>query len=581
MFKAYKYQKIIDNAKKEIEICNNKIKAIDSTIADIDSSYKEYEKQKESIQQSIYEIEHNNSYQALAKIEKDIEFERINNQKLNDCVNQLNRNILDESKIAKELNINTCLQTFIKTEDYCSFKEELEKYKQKLNETADTINEKIMFVKEKLTEGENKKKDLNDKISKIKNGLPSYRDNVLSLQQVIQEGIFNMTGENIKVIPFCELLDIVSGEERWRNALEGYLHTRRFDLFVPEKYYDMALNLYEKYKSERKIYGVGLVNTKKLTGKEEICPNSLATKLVAFDERAKSYANYILGNVICVETEGDLKKYDSSITPTVMVYQNKAARQTKPQIYQTPFIGRDALKIQLEQLQLYLQDCEKECNDLDAQKTSLEIKRRKINNSRYSKLEDVDNYWNKAKISKQKLNDMSEQFDKLKEQSGTLFVDLNGFYCQRDVIISKTKELHNKEIQYNSEKNGKQNLINVDNEKINKNKPILEDCLRDNDVRAVFYDFVKENNLSFDEIDNKERNAIGQIGKYESDTTKLMKDYINKYGFDSNSLIDSLDDFFKEYHLVVERELAKYEERLEKVKQTALITFQNSYIAEI
>ena len=57
----------------------------------------------------------------------------------------------------------------------------------------------------------------------------------------------------------------------------------------------------------------------------------------------------ILGKVQMCERYSDLKKYPTSITKECMKYQNRVASAIRPEIFNVPFIGKNAFKIQLEQ----------------------------------------------------------------------------------------------------------------------------------------------------------------------------------------------------------------------------------------
>lgn len=129
--------------------------------------------------------------------------------------------------------------------------------------------------------------------------------------------------------------------------------------------------MYEKYKKERKIFGVGLVNIAKIAP-SECQKNSLASKVICANETAQKYVNYIMGNVICVESENDLKKFERSITKTVMVYQNKASRQTKKEFYATPYIGRESRKIRLQAIIEQLESLAEELKAKNERKSALQ-----------------------------------------------------------------------------------------------------------------------------------------------------------------------------------------------------------------
>src|SRR5207248_7151560 len=70
--------------------------------------------------------------------------------------------------------------------------------------------------------------------------------------------------------PLCELIEVPNA--RWRDAVEGYLSTRRFDVIVAPEDYARALGLYERHKrayslpgrGEIFISGVGLVDIEKI-----------------------------------------------------------------------------------------------------------------------------------------------------------------------------------------------------------------------------------------------------------------------------------------------------------------------------
>ena len=169
----------------------------------------------------------------------------------------------------------------------------------------------------------------------------------MKLKGVLEEHLVDSMGKNVPVHIFCEVMDI--NNERWRNAIEGYLHTQKFDLLVPPAFFDEALSLYERYKFTLHIERVGLVNTGRLL--QEARParaNSLAEEVTAAVNYVAAYANWLLGEVIKCDSEQELQKYRRAITDTCMLYQNHTARQIPANRYETPFIGKEAVRAQLK-----------------------------------------------------------------------------------------------------------------------------------------------------------------------------------------------------------------------------------------
>ncbi len=149
--------------------------------------------------------------------------------------------------------------------------------------------------------------------------------------------------------PFCELVEVPN--DRWRDAVEGYLNTRRFDVLVAPEDFPRALGLYERHKRDYHlpgtgavfIAGVGLVDIEKLrTAVRPRDPRSLAEQVTTEDALARAYADYVLGDVIRCETEQELRQHRTGITATVMVYRNHVARQTPAEVFRRHYLGRAA-----------------------------------------------------------------------------------------------------------------------------------------------------------------------------------------------------------------------------------------------
>lgn len=157
--------------------------------------------------------------------------------------------------------------------------------------------------------------------------------------------------------PLCELIEVPNS--RWRDAVEGYLNTRRFDVIVAPEDYSRALGLYERNKraytlpgrGEVFISGVGLVDIEKiLQFGPRPAPRSLAEQVETDDTYARAYADFVLGDVICVDDEQSLRKHKAAITDSVMVYRNHVARQSPREIYSRHYIGQAALRRRVEEI---------------------------------------------------------------------------------------------------------------------------------------------------------------------------------------------------------------------------------------
>ena len=99
---------------------------------------------------------------------------------------------------------------------------------------------------------------------------------------------------------------------------------------------------------------MGLINSGKLEEYDIAPAGSLATVVESKSIYAKRYVNMVLGKVHMCKRVDELKQYPVSITPNCMRYQNHVASAIRPEIYTTPFIGKNAFKVQYEQALQYI-----------------------------------------------------------------------------------------------------------------------------------------------------------------------------------------------------------------------------------
>lgn len=188
--------------------------------------------------------------------------------------------------------------------------------------------------------------ELDQKIGQLKQKKLTYPEEVVRVRQAIQEE-FSRIGRSSEPRIFCELLEIT--DEQWRNAVEGYLNTQRFYILVEPESFDIALGIYDRLRKAKKAYGVGLINTRKLEMYGEAPEGTLATAVSSPNPYASQFANMVLGKVHMCGHYSELKNYPISITKECMKYQNQVASAIRPAVFETPFIGQNAVRVQLEQ----------------------------------------------------------------------------------------------------------------------------------------------------------------------------------------------------------------------------------------
>ncbi|NTZ17276.1 ATPase [Paenibacillus sp. JMULE4] len=198
-------------------------------------------------------------------------------------------------------------------------------------------------LQEKLGETDARIEELRTIIRDLEQQKRSYAEPVRQLKGILEERLRGRSA----VWVFCEHMELK--EELWRNAVEGYLNTQRFDLLVEPECFAEALSIYEREKRTYRLEGVGLVDTEKekrylgtaVTG-------SLALELQAEHPVIQAHVEHLLGKVMKAANEQELRHHRTAVTQSCMVYNNLVARQMRKEQYEVPFIGAKAIARQLE-----------------------------------------------------------------------------------------------------------------------------------------------------------------------------------------------------------------------------------------
>lgn len=172
-----------------------------------------------------------------------------------------------------------------------------------------------------------------------------YDRNVEELKSAIERELANL-GRAGEVRILCQLLSV--NDESWRNAIEGYLNKQKFYLLVDPEDFDLAVSVYDRLRKKKRIYGAGIINTRGLERFDEVDAASLAAKVDSENLYARRYINMVMGKLIMCDRPEELKQHNRAITRECMRYQNRVASVLNPKTYETPYIGQEAIRMQLE-----------------------------------------------------------------------------------------------------------------------------------------------------------------------------------------------------------------------------------------
>ena len=338
-------EKSKEDGLSQIRIDNQKLKNTISEKNNIEEQLKQVRAKLMQLQQTFENSDYRKLTEKLQnsidKLYEEKSAEEIRNQQLTDYLRFLNNYLNLLSKI-KEIPVTTeAVKNIGQNFDENQKIETVDKLEAFLNKEIESIREKNYEIK--------KERDLiSEQISKLENEINllesqsiQFPEETERLRNCIQKE-FEESGIDSPVYIFAELISIT--DKQWTNAIEGYLNTQRFYLIVEPEYYTRALQIYN---ANKRSYSQGIINFKKLPETEPE-NNSLASLVTTENRFARRYADYVLGNVICCEQLENLENYSSAITKDCMVYKNYVSRKIDPKIYAKPYIGKDAIEVQLK-----------------------------------------------------------------------------------------------------------------------------------------------------------------------------------------------------------------------------------------
>lgn len=213
-----------------------------------------------------------------------------------------------------------------------------------LKETAAGITHTVNNLKNEI---EQKRRELKRQLTDLERGVKPYHPKLLELKEDIGEALRRKFGKPVAVQILADLLEI--RDFRWGKAIEAYLHTQKFYLFVEPEYFVEALKVYDELKFKKGYYDWGLVDSGKIAAsKPNRVQGSLAEEILTENKYARLFIDHICGGLIKCDRVERLREHERAITDSCMLYQNYVARQLNPERWKNPYIGREAVAEQIK-----------------------------------------------------------------------------------------------------------------------------------------------------------------------------------------------------------------------------------------
>ena len=590
----------IDAAKKNEEV------RLEQTKVQLEMLQKERAEKQEIATNLRVELRHNQEFVALEEEKKELERQLEKRRNALQDESELKKSVAKAAKDSERLLMGV-KDAGGDSQELISCVREYRTQLQKLDSEANvaalkSLTDDVIHCKQKyfaglqgelaklqiqLKQNHAEREKLNKKISKLKRKKLTYPSGVELLTETIQEE-FASLGREIQPGVLCEMLEIQ--DEEWRNAVEGYLNTQRFYVLVEPENFDIALGIYDRLRKEKKVYGVGLINTRDLENYDTAPAGTLASVVTSQNQYARQYSNMILGKVQMCERYEDLKKYPISITKGCMRYQNRVASAIKPEVFRVPFIGKNAFTVQLVQaeeeyqkMNELLENQEKQLAGMNeilgllSTDSDVDIKYRL---DVLHTLGTVDRAIAKCQENIQKLKENSTliekqiQLEELEKVLRGLDASVNsdtekigGIRTRiQDLITRKQAFLENEM----TEKGKVFSLGEAAGDVLNSWNQEYEEALGKRPVEQFQNEYL-----------GKRRNNSDRWEKIKDQMINAMVEYKTEHDFGAAASLEGFSEFQAVYDRLKNSELLDYEEKVQSARHAAETEFQEQFLAKL
>ena len=467
------------------------------------------------------------------------------------------------------------------------FKDTLQKVIAYKNHMSDRVYKRRAELDMNLRELSGQKKEWDLKIENLMKKKLSYPEEVTRVMNAIREE-FVRIGRTPEPRILCEMLEIT--DDSWRNAVEGYLNTQRFYILVEPDNFDIALGTYDRLRREKKTYGVGLINTQNLEGYDTAPEGSLATVVTSGNKYARRYINMVLGKVTMCDHYSHLKKYKTAITRECMRYQNHVASAIKPAIFETPYIGKNAIRVQLEQAKHKSKELENQIKEKQNVLQKLEELQKPLSTET-----DTDIKYRVDVLVE--LGNTAQEIKNCRANIATL--EKNSNMILKQIQLSELEKIIREEEEQIARDNRRvgqteQNIENTRGRLVDRQTSLVGQKARcaefaagqEEDIVLWDHDYEKQlkdkSHEQFKENFARRRKANQTtIAKCTESMTNAMVEYKTAHDFGAAATLEGYPDFEAEYSKLKSSELLSYEEKVESARQSAEGEFREQFLAKL
>lgn len=408
----------IMNHEVKSQEARDRIKVRQEAIEDLKKQQQVLEQEEKDLQKEYEEIILRIADSGYARLESDLD-------RLNETLERLNNGKARWEQTAehlkawteKDITTNQVIWDIEKFADGSISEEELVRLQEGLKDLQEELEDQRQEADADLRRIKKEEKEARAELKELKQGKKAYPRELEEARFELRNRLHERCGKFVNVHILADLLDVK--DERWHNAVEGYLGNNKLQLIVEPKYARAAMDIYQEMDTKR-FFRAAVLDTEKLTkDKHQVQPGALAEVVKAKEAYVQEYINFFLGNVKKCESLDELRECRIGVTPDCMLYQSYKLQHMNPENYtRRAYIGETSMRQRIRKL-------EEKCEKLNGERMPVQELLEEIRQAMQMEMlkQPAEDYlgWladSKAIISKEKKKaQLLEQMQKLKDES--------------------------------------------------------------------------------------------------------------------------------------------------------------------
>ena len=408
----------IMNYEVKSQKARDRIKVRQEAIEDLKKQQQVLEQEEKDLQKEYEEIILRIADSGYARLESDLDT-------LNETLERLNNGKVRWEQTAehlkawteKDITPNQVIWDIEKFADGSISEEELVRLQEGLKDLQEELEDQRQEADADLRRIKKEEKEARAELKELKQGKKAYPRELEEARFELRNRLHERCGKFVNVHILADLLDVK--DERWHNAVEGYLGNNKLQLIVEPKYARTAMDIYQEMDTKR-FFRAAVLDTEKLTkDKHQVQPGALAEVVKAKEAYVQEYINFFLGNVKKCEALDELRECRIGVTPDCMLYQGYKLQHMNPENYtRRAYIGETSMSQRIRKL-------EEKCEKLNGERMPVQELLEEIRQAMQMEMlkQPTEDYlgWladSKTIISKEKKKaQLLEQMQKLKDES--------------------------------------------------------------------------------------------------------------------------------------------------------------------